>query len=56
MSTPIAAPNATHFPMLFVAAPIAAPIAMPRAIPILITIAVHLMSVFTDFCIASLPH
>src|ERR1700719_4175386 len=40
MRTPIAAPNAIHFPMLWVAAPIAAPIAIPRAIPILITIAV----------------
>lgn len=40
MSTPIAAPNTIHFPMLCVAAPIAAPIAIPRAIPILITIAV----------------
>src|SRR6202023_3602989 len=39
MSTPIAAPNAIHFPMLCVAVPIAAPIAIPRAIPILITIA-----------------
>jgi hypothetical protein len=46
MSTPIAAPNAIHFPMLFVAAPTAAPIAMPRAIPILITIPVSPAGVF----------
>jgi hypothetical protein len=38
INTPTAAPNAIHFPMLWVAAPIAAPIAMPTAIPMFITI------------------
>ena len=51
MSTPIAAPNAIHFSMLCVAAPIVAPMAIPRATPIVITIALHLRDIFNLFCI-----
>ena len=55
MSTPIAAPKAIHFSMLWVAAPIDAPMAIPRAIPIVITIAIHLQILFAYFYPASAP-
>ena len=57
ISTPTAAPNAIHFPMLCDAAPIAAPIAMPRVIPMLITIAgLPVKPLLAHFVSPRLPH